>query len=84
MITSFRVVSLVPPSNTICNAPNINNTYFIRRQLKTKEGEAVDVQNSYSKGQEVYVAIVYSLADKPTERIRTFSAGIELIQVKLL
>ena len=71
-----------PLSNTIrVNAPNINvnDTYFIRRQLKTKEGEAVDVQNSYSKGQEVYVAS-NSLPHwqiNPQKRIRTFStAGI--------
>ena len=70
----------IPLSNTIrVNAPNIdvNKTYFIRRQLKTKDGEAVDVQNSYSNGQEVYVAS-NSLPHwqiNPQKRIRTFSTS---------
>ena len=71
-----------PLSDTIrVNAPNIDvdGSYFIRRQLKTKDGVAVDVQNSYSKGQEVYVAS-NSLPHwqiNPQKRIRTFStAGI--------
>lgn len=71
-----------PLSNTIrLNAPSIDITksYFIRRQLKTKDGQAVDVQNSYSKGEEVYVAsnsLPHWQID-PKKRIRTFStAGI--------
>jgi len=63
------------------NAPNINlnETYFIRRQLKTKGVEAVDVQNSYSNGQDVYVASnsLPHWTISPKKRVRTFStAGI--------
>ena len=69
-----------PLSDTIrINAPNVDITkkYFIRRQLKTDGGDIVDVQNSYSKDLEVFVASnsLPHWSKSPKKRIRTFDTS---------
>ena len=66
-----------PLPNTIrVNAPNIDilKKYFIRRQLKIDNGEVLDIQNSYSKDLDVFVASnsLPHWSKSPKKRIRTF------------
>ena len=65
---------------------NPTETYFIRRNIKTQLGFTADVQNSYSNGDEVYVAS-NSLPHwdiDPQKRIRTFNnIGVAATTTKL-
>jgi len=77
LITDSTITN-VPNSKTIeLNSPrlDLNQTYFIRRKLKTNRGITADVQNSYSDGSDVYVASNsfphWNIS--PQKRIRTFT-----------
>ena len=77
-VVTNATITNVPNSKTIeLNSPrlDLNQTYFIRRKLKTNSGLTADVQNSYSDGSDVYVASNsfphWNIS--PQKRIRTFT-----------